>query len=226
MLLSSKSAAKTISVAARSSSLSQEQVTEVLELLRQHHPKVSFNSTWMSTVGDNDQTTSLRDLDKTDFFTRELDEALLSDKVQVTIHSAKDLPEPLPEGISVVALTRSLDPRDMLVPAEHYGTGKLPKNPVVGTSSERREAAVLHKYPQAIIKDIRGSIISRLGQLDAGDYDAVVMPECALLRLKMTGRARVPLHGESAPLQGQLAITARSGNAEMAHLFACIDTRE
>ncbi|SCA62812.1 Probable porphobilinogen deaminase [Chlamydiales bacterium SCGC AG-110-P3] len=226
MLLSSRSKSKTVSIAARDSTLSQAQVVEVLELLKEHYPKVSFDNTWLATAGDRDQETSLRNLDKTDFFTRDLDEALLAGRVQVTIHSAKDLPEPLKKGISVIALTHALDPRDMLVPSKRYSDAKLPKCPVIGTSSARRERTILDKYPRAIIKDIRGSIPHRLEQLDANNYDAVVMPECALLRLNITERPRTPLHGAVAPLQGQLAITARTNDSEMANLFACIDTRE
>src|SRR5690348_2176382 len=99
-----------ISVGARDSKLSQAQVDEVLLALRSVFPNVTFEPIWQKTIGDIDLKTSLQDLDKTDFFTKEIDEMVLQKKCRIGIHSAKDLPDPLPLGLSIVAITKGVDP--------------------------------------------------------------------------------------------------------------------
>ncbi|MBS0627142.1 MAG: hydroxymethylbilane synthase, partial [Verrucomicrobia bacterium] len=91
---------KTILVAARDSALSKAQVAEVLLELRQYYPEMQFSVKWMKTTGDLDQTSSLVDKEKTDFFTKEVDEAVLSGECQIAIHSAKDLPEVMPSQLT------------------------------------------------------------------------------------------------------------------------------
>lgn len=211
-----------ITVGARKSPLSQAQVWEVERALKQFHPQYSFEPLWLETTGDKDLTTSLKTLDKTDFFTKELDDLLLKGACTITIHSAKDLPEPLPEGLSLVALTQGLDPRDMILPRK--GLTTLPKNPRIATSSTRREAQVKALYPDAVCVDVRGTINRRIELLDSDLYDALIIPECALIRLGITGRLRWPLPGEPTPLQGRLAVLARSDDTAMRGLFACLDS--
>src|ERR1700675_2982078 len=104
-----------ITVGARGSQLSQMQVWEVHRELLQHHPNIQFKPTWITTMGDKDKQTSLRDLDKTDFFTREVDQLQLQREFRISIHSAKDLPEPLAPGLKIIALTKGVDPTDVLV---------------------------------------------------------------------------------------------------------------
>ncbi|HEY5259173.1 MAG TPA: hydroxymethylbilane synthase [Rhabdochlamydiaceae bacterium] len=212
-----------ISISARASPLSRAQADEVLLELWQFQPSVSFEPHWLETTGDKDQKTSLRTLGKTDFFTKEVDALVLDGTCRIAIHSAKDLPDPLPKGLAMIALTRGVDPSDVLV----FRDGEtLPPQGIVGTSCERRENNVRALYPKAQCADIRGAIEKRLAQLDAGRFDAVVMAEAALLRLGLTHRTRIPLPGESAPLQGQLAIVARKDDGEMERLFSCLDTRK
>lgn len=104
-----------IKVGSRGSKLAQIQVQEVLKELRLFHPEVFFATTFFETTGDKDQLTSLRTLDKTDFFTKEIDEAQLKNHFRISIHSAKDLPERLAKGLQRVALTSGKDSRDALV---------------------------------------------------------------------------------------------------------------
>lgn len=201
-----------IFVGARSSPLSRAQVKEVEKELP---PEVSFEMIWMETLGDRDQKTSLRTLGKTDFFTRDLDELLLTGRIRAAIHSAKDLPDPLPEGLSVAALTKGQDPRDCLV----YGSDSMPKKPRIATSSERREESVRQLYPDAIFLDLRGPIHKRLEILERGEADGVVLAEAALIRLGLTHLKREILPGETVPLQGKLAILIREDDDEMRLLF-------
>src|SRR4051812_15118097 len=104
-----------ISVGARSSNLSKAQAKEVLEELQLFYPEAQFSTLWLETTGDKDLKTSLRHLDHTDFFTKEIDDLQLQGKIRISIHSAKDLPQPLPEGLKVIALTKGVDSSDALV---------------------------------------------------------------------------------------------------------------
>ena len=164
------------------------------------------------TKGDKDLLTSLMLMDKTNFFTQELDEALLQKRCDVVIHSAKDMPDPLPEGLTLAHLTESIDPRDVLVYNEET------EAPHIGVSSPRRVDAIKTLYPKATYSDIRGTINHRLAQLDNGDFDGVVMAEAALVRLRLN-RKRKYLNCEAAPLQGQLALVCREGDTETKQLL-------
>lgn len=182
-----------LKVGARSSPLSRAQVEEIREEF-----EFSFEVVWVETTGDLDKTTSLRSLEKTDFFTRELDQMLLEGKIDLAIHSAKDLPEPLPKGLKIAAISKGVDPRDSLV---------IKKEPlqVVATSSARREEAVRQLYPHCTFVDLRGTIHERLEK----EVDGVVVAEAALIRLGLTHLKRVFLSGPTAPMQGKLAIVCR-----------------
>ncbi|MBS0653468.1 MAG: hydroxymethylbilane synthase [Verrucomicrobia bacterium] len=210
-----------VRVGARQSRLSRVQVAEVLQELRAFHPHVDFEPVWLETTGDRDLSTSLRTLDKTDFFTKEIDQKQLQGEFRISIHSAKDLPDPLASGLRVVALTKGVDSSDVIVLRKDY----LPVGAKIGTSSVRREQNIRDLRSDLVCADIRGTIDSRLQQLDAGIFDGVVMAEAALIRLGLTDRKRINLPGESAALQGQLAVVARANDEEMAQLFSSIDTR-
>lgn len=213
-----------IIVGARSSPLSRRQVEEVYEELRLIHPHVHFRPLFVESRGDLDKKTSLRSLDKTDFFTREIDQMLLKKECRIAIHSAKDLPQPLPQGLVLAGLTKGLDPSDALVLREQE---TFPEEGVVATSSERREESVRCLFPQARFVDIRGTIQERLAQLYLPqNIDGVVIAEAALIRLGLTGLNRIRLPGETAPLQGKLAIIARADDGEMLDLFSSLDSRQ
>jgi len=205
-----------LEIGARSSKLSQAQVWEVHRELIQHHPGIEFKPIWIATTGDQDKKTSLRDLEKSDFFTREIDQLQLQGRFRISIHSAKDLPDPLVPGLKIVALTKGIDSSDVLV----YNA--LPEQAVIGTSSHRREQNLLRWRPDLRCVDIRGTIDERLALIDAGQVDGVVIAEAALIRLGLTHLQRIFLNGETAALQGRLAVIARESDHEMEDLFSCI----
>ena len=225
MPLSSNTKSKTLRVASRASPLSRVQVEEVFLALREYHPEVEFVNIYMTTVGDRDLKTSLRSLDKTDFFTRDIDLLQLGGGCEISVHSAKDLPDPLPEGLVVVAVTSGLDSSNSLVLAEGMSFEELPVGGKIATSSQRRDENVRRMRSDLQIVDIRGNIGERLAKLDQGLVDGVVIAEAALIRLGLTHLNRVRLEGESSPLQGKLAVIAREGDALMAELFACLETQ-
>jgi hydroxymethylbilane synthase len=215
-----------IIVGARNSLLSQAQVLEVLQELRHFYPSVDFQPIWLKTTGDDDLKTSLRSLEKTNFFTKEIDALQLAGGCRISVHSAKDLPEPLAKGLVLAALTRGVDPSDVLVMRDQETLQKLPHGAKIGTSSLRREQNVSHLRSDLRCVDIRGNIQTRLSLLDQGSVDGLVMAEAALIRLKLTHRNRISLPGERAPLQGQLAVIAQKDDVEMLELFHCIDVRK
>jgi hydroxymethylbilane synthase len=216
---------KVITVGARQSPLSQAQVREVLLEIKNHYPEIEFSGIFVETMGDKDLKTSLRTLVKTDFFTKEVDTLLLSSVCRIAIHSAKDLPDPIPEGLSLAALTVGLDPSDSLVfrPGDQLDT--LPSGAIIATSSVRREEAVRQLRADLRFIDLRGTISQRLEKLRTYEADGVVIAEAALFRLGLTHINRIRLPGDTVPYQGQLAILTRSDDWEMLELFSCIDSQ-
>jgi len=206
-----------ITVGARGSKLSKAQVWEVHRELLRHHPHIQFQPAWVETTGDKDKKTSLRTLEKTDFFTREVDQMQLQGHFRISIHSAKDLPEPLAPGLKIVALTGGVDPSDVLV----YNH-ELPQNALIATSSHRREQNLRAWRADFRFTDIRGTIEERLAILDNGQIDGVVFAKAPLIRLGLMHRRHISIPGETAPLQGRLAVIALESDHTMEQLFSCI----
>ncbi len=214
-----------ISVAARESPLSCAQTQEVLNELKITYPDIEFELKMIKTSGDLDLTTSLREMDKTDFFTREIDRMILQGQCRAAIHSAKDLPDPLPKGLYIAAVTRGIDSSDSLVLKEGETLNSLPEGAVIATSSVRREDAVKSLRADFAFVDIRGTIEERLKTIEQGAADGVVIAESALIRLKLTHLNRITLPGETAPLQGRLAVVVRDDDYEMKEIFSCLCAR-
>lgn len=206
---------------ARSSPLSRVQFEEVRTdpLLK----GCELAPVWVETTGDRDKKTSLRYLGASNFFTKELDEMLLAHQIRIAIHSAKDLPDPLPEGLSVIALTKGVDPRDSLVLRNGDDFYSLSKGAKIATSSLRREETVRSLRSDVTFVDLRGTIGERLALLEKGEVDALVMAEAAILRLQLTHLNRLFLPGAAAMHQGRLAVVARTGDREMEDLFSPLD---
>ncbi len=198
----------------RGSRLALAQTQEALDKLAALFPAVDFERVPVSTPGDRDLTTDLR-ASPADFFTRDLDDALRERHIDIAVHSAKDLPDPVPPGIDWFWLPWREDPRDAWVLPLGKTWADLPAAPVVGVSSERREACCRRRLPRAETRPIRGTIPSRLEQLDAGAFDAVLMAGAALKRLGLSHRITewVPLSELPVPAgQGCLAVTFREGD--------------
>lgn len=213
-----------LKVAARNSPLSIAQVEEFKQLI---HPWGQLEAVFVETYGDKDRTTSLRTLGKTDFFTKEVDELVLSGICDIAVHSAKDLPETLSEGLSLFATTIGIDSRDALVMREGGTLEKLPPGAVIATSSERRMDAVMELRSDLSFIDLRGTIGERLRLLEEGKADGVVVAEAALIRLKLTHLNRVYLPGPTTQGQGQLAIVGRTDRKHLLEkLLLCLDQRK
>ncbi len=216
---------KKLIVASRKSNLALRQVEEVFDLLTD----VEYELISLQSYGDNHKDISLlNDNIPADFFTKELDFLLLDEKADVAIHSAKDLPYPLPQGLEIIALTHRVDNSDSLVCRKGLPFNKLnqlPDGTIVGTSSAKRKSELNLANPHLVLKGIRGTIEERLEQADKGDYDAVIVATCALKRLGLEDRISEILPFETHPLQGSLAVVAKKGRTDLAELFRKIDFR-
>ncbi|MDF7798481.1 uroporphyrinogen-III C-methyltransferase [Pontiellaceae bacterium B1224] len=201
----------------RPSSLALTQTRDALDRMEGMLEGIAFEMLPITSVGDTDRTTDLRE-SPADFFTRELDEALLNGEVDMAVHSAKDLPVPMPGKIDWFWLPWQEEPRDCLILSKGRKVKDLPDNPVIGVSSERREAYCRNRFPFAIQKNIRGNIEERIAQVDSGDFDICVMAGAALNRLNLRDRITewIPLEELEVPeAQGYLAITFREGDERM-----------
>jgi hydroxymethylbilane synthase len=208
-----------LEIGARASPLSQAQVSEICAALQTHYPGLRLQIQYMSTVGDRDLETSLRTLERTDFFTRDIDAWVLQAPNRVGVHSAKDLPVPLCPGLTLFCLTTGVDPSDSLVLPPDISLQDLRAGAKIATSSMRREEMVKKMRSDLSFCDVRGTIEQRLAKLASGEVDGVVIAEAALIRLQLTHLNRIKLPGATAEGQGQLAIVGRLEDRALKKFF-------
>lgn len=200
---------KKIRVIARGSRLSRLQVEEVFK----NFPELAYEIKYLESYGDKNQQISLLNGEApADIFTRELDDAIRQGDADIAIHSAKDLPYPLPEDIEVIALFPAFDTTDSLVSRGHKKLAELPAGSIIGTSSPLRKKGLNELRPGLTIKGIRGCIEERVQQVKDGKYDAAIVATCALKRLGMEDEIAEVLPFPTHPLQGFLAITGKKGS--------------
>lgn len=208
---------KKIRVIARGSRLSRLQVEEVFK----NFPELAYEIKYLESYGDKNQQISLLNGEApADIFTRELDDAIRQGDADIAIHSAKDLPYPLPEDIEVIALFPAFDTTDSLVSRDHKKLAELPAGSIIGTSSPLRKKGLNELRPDLTIKGIRGCIEKRVQQVKDGKYDAAIVATCALKRLGMEDEIAEVLPFPTHPLQGFLAITAKKGSQDLKQAFA------
>ena len=201
---------KKIRVIARGSRLSRLQVEEVFK----NFPELAYEIKYLESYGDKNQQISLLNCEApADIFTRELDDAIRQRDADIAIHSAKDLPYPLPEDMEVIALFPAFDTTDSLVSRGHKKLAELPAGSIIGTSSPLRKKGLNELRPDLTIKGIRGCIEDRVQQVKDGKYDAAIVATCALKRLGMEDEIAEVLPFPTHPLQGFLAITALKESA-------------
>ena len=210
-----------IRIISRQSRLALLQVEEFRRLL----PQYDYELITTDSYGDRHKDISLMEPSlASDFFTRELDEALLKGRADIAVHSAKDLPYPLPAGLEVIALTAGGVKSDSLVSRSNKKLLNLPSGSRIGTSSAQRKAELLALRSDLEIVPIRGTIEERIVQVDDGRVDALIVATCALDRLGLSYRAVEELSFKTHPLQGNLAVTAQKGSS-LRNLFENIDIR-
>ncbi|MCW4035157.1 MAG: hydroxymethylbilane synthase, partial [Candidatus Bathyarchaeota archaeon] len=167
----------------RGSQLSLVQTNNVLKSLQDFHPEVSFKVKVIKTLGDTNQNISLFSLDRKGIFEKEIDQAIENGEVDFAVHSLKDVPILEHSETTIAAVPKRNSPHDTLVSKDNIPLTELPKGAVVGTSSLRRMAQVMHLRSDLVVKPIRGNVDTRIKKIKRGDYDAVVVAEAGLKRL-------------------------------------------
>lgn len=209
-------------VVARNSPLSLLQVEEVFSQLA----PLRYELKTLASYGDKNKHISLMDASVAeDFFTRELDNLLLEGKADVAIHSAKDLPYPLPSGLELYSLTEAKDRSDSLISSGNRTLKQLPAGARVGTSSLNRRNELQKLRPDLTVVSIRGTIEERIAQVDNGYIDALIVATCALKRLRLDNRIAEELPFATHALQGHLAVVGKAGRPEIKASFSSFDIR-
>lgn len=226
------SAVRTIRIGSRKSQLALVQTYWVQEQLQKSFPDISFEVHTMSTQGDKILDVALAKIGDKGLFTKELEVGMLNHEIDFAVHSLKDLPTNLPEGLALAAITERENPADALVVHEKHKDKQidtLPAGAVIGTSSLRRLAQLRHQFPHFTFKDVRGNLNTRLAKLDAGEYDALILAAAGLERLGMSDRIHQVLSQEvslHAVGQGALGIECRADDTELISILKAIEHTE
>ncbi|MDX2106556.1 MAG: hydroxymethylbilane synthase [Candidatus Melainabacteria bacterium] len=199
-------------VGTRSSKLALYQTNHVVSLLKELHPQLDCEVVTITTSGDAQRSVPIAEIGTRGVFVKELEEALLQKKVDFVVHSLKDMPVEIPDGLSLVATLSREDSRDVIVSRDNKSLEQIPKNGTIATSSRRRIAQLKKLYPSFKFVDIRGNITTRLRKMDEGECDAMILAAAGLHRLNLKDRIVKYLSiEESTPAAGQgaLAIECR-----------------
>lgn len=216
---------KLLRVGSRDSALAVIQSRLVMDALHSSHPELELELVTMKTTGDRILDRTLDQIGGKGLFVRELDAALREGRVDLTVHSCKDLPMDLPEDLPIAAFLRREDPRDALVLPEGASAwdARLP----AGSASPRRRVQLRELYPELEIRPVRGNVQTRLRKLDGGEYGALILAAAGLKRLGLEHRvSRYFAPEELLPAAGQgiLAVQCRSDMDKS--VFDCLQDRE
>jgi hydroxymethylbilane synthase len=197
----------TLIIASRESRLAMWQATHVRDRLAALYPQCRIDILGMTTRGDQILDKALSKVGGKGLFVKELEVAMAEGRADLAVHSLKDVPMELPEGFRLAAVLEREDPRDAFVCNDYDSLAALPPGSIVGTSSLRRQALIAARYPELVIKPLRGNLDTRLGKLDRGDYAAIILAAAGLKRLGLERRIRAYLSPEdSLPAAGQGAM--------------------
>ena len=221
-----------LKIATRKSPLALWQTEFVALQLREAHPGIEIELVPLSTRGDEVLDRSLAAIGGKGLFLKELEVAMQRGDANLAVHSLKDVPMELEEGFTLPAILKREDSADAFVSNLYDDVASLPVGAVVGTSSLRRQSQLRALRPGLVIRDLRGNVNTRLGKLDAGEYDAIILAVAGLKRLGFDARIRSRLDAPvwlPAPAQGAIAIECFAGDAfaiEMASVLDDASTRQ
>ena len=218
-------------IGSRGSKLALWQAEWVRSRLSALRPGVEVRIEIVKTSGDVLRDAPLSIIGGQGAFTKELEDALLGGRIDIAVHSLKDLPTVLPESLRVAAVTEREDARDALVlragADDRVGSlAELPRGATVGTSSQRRRAQLKHLRPDAVVKELRGNVDTRLRKLDAGEFDAVILASAGLRRLGLENRISAALStAEMLPAvgQGALGVETRADDENTNEVVSLLD---
>ena len=198
---------KLVRIATRKSALALWQAEFVKAELERFHADVRVELVPMSTQGDIILDTPLAKIGGKGLFVKELEQAMLDGRADIAVHSMKDVPVEFPQGLALHTICEREDPRDAFVSNNFANLSELPQGAIVGTSSLRRRCQIKALRPDLDIRDLRGNVNTRLGKLDDGQYDAIILAAAGLIRLEMESRIADYIEPEvSLPANGQGAV--------------------
>ena len=214
---------ETIRIATRGSLLARWQAEHVAERLECRHGGLRAELVTVTTQGDIWLEAPLAEVGGKGLFVERLEQAMREERADIAVHSMKDVPVELPDDFELPVLCPREDPRDALVSASPAGLDNLPEGAVVGTSSLRRQCQLRALRPDCVVRNLRGNVDTRLGRLDAGDFDAIVLAAAGLKRLGWEDRVSEYLgHERFVPAAGQgvMGIECRTGDEAVRSLIA------
>ncbi len=200
---------KKIVIATRGSKLALWQSNHIKALIEENNPGVEVELKIIKTTGDKILDVSLAKIGGKGLFLKELEEAMLRGEAQIAVHSLKDVPTVMPEGLRLTCITTREDVRDAMLSQKYRSINDLPKNAVVGTSSLRRKMQLLKLRPDLIIKDLRGNVDTRIKKLKDGEFDAIILASAGINRLGLLDAVEYiyPISlDEMIPAMGQAAL--------------------
>ena len=215
-----------ITIGTRGSALALAQTEQIKARLRGIFPDTGITVRTIRTSADRDTTTSIRSGSAVGVFVKELEQALLSGDIDIAVHSMKDVPTRIAEGLQIVAIPEREDARDALVSNKARSLPELPAGSVVGTGSVRRQAQLLALRPDLQVQDMRGNIDTRLSKLRDGIVDALILACAGLNRLGYSDRISAALNFDQmlpAPGQGALAIEMRAHDSRVQLIQAVLN---
>ena len=220
---------RNIIVGSRRSKLAMTQTKWVIKKLEELHPDVTFEIKEIVTKGDRILDVTLSKVGGKGLFVKEIEQAMLSGEIDMAVHSMKDMPSALPEGLVIGCIPKREDVRDALISKERQKLGELGEGAVVGTSSLRRSAQLLQIRPDLEIKWIRGNIDTRLKKLETDEYDAIILAAAGLSRMGWKDDVVTEFLDPESCLpavgQGALAIECRAADKELLDLFSRLNDR-
>ena len=218
-----------VRIGTRGSALALAQTAGVATALAARHAELAqagaIETVTIRTTGDRVPDRPLEAIGGKAVFTKEIEEALLARRIDIAVHSAKDMPAVLPSGLVLAGCLPREDPRDAFLSERAGSLGALAHGAVVGTSSPRRRAQILHERADIQVVGMRGNIETRIKKLDAGEFDAAVLALAGLKRLHLEGRATAIVPAEEmlpAPAQGAIALEIRADDERAASYVAAI----
>lgn len=220
---------KSIIVGTRGSKLALRQTNMAVERLKRAHPGLQSAIRIITTSGDRDRHTDLAVLGGQGVFTKELEESLLRNDVDLAVHSLKDMPSEVSPGLKLAAIAGRDDPRDALISRTGEKLASLPAGALVGTGSQRRALQLRVLRPDLKTAPLRGNVDTRLHKLAAGEYDAIILAAAALLRMGWGNKITEYLPADvflPAVGQGALALEVRESDAEMVELVSAVNDVE
>ncbi len=217
---------RSLRIGTRASKLALTQAQMVRDALLAAHPDLVIEIRAMTTAGDRELHKQLSDWGYKGLFTKELEDGLLADAIDIAVHSMKDMPSILPEGLIVAAVLPRADVRDAWVSPKHATIAALPRGATVGSSSARRVAQLLHQRPDVTIVPLRGNVETRLRKLDEGVAEATFLAAAGLMRLGLNHHIRSFIAPEDmlpAVAQGAIGIECRAARTDILDLLTTIN---